>query len=148
MKQHSTEFQEKLEGISFPPALPAKKYVSKYISRYIQTMREKNGNHIEQIHDQWEKIYSHGISSAILAHQQVLLTYCFVPEIKQEEKIHPLLLWLTENLELTQSLWDQKYLSVSDKYLKGVVWRWLEHLLRQLAGILANLNIENNPALI
>lgn len=42
MKQHSAEFQEKLEGVSFPPALPAKKYVSKYIYRYIyQTMQEK-----------------------------------------------------------------------------------------------------------
>lgn len=59
-------------------------------------MQEKNGDCIEKIHDQWEKIYNHGISYAIPAHQQVLLTYCFVPEIKQEEKIHPLLLWVTE----------------------------------------------------
>lgn len=60
-------------------------------------MQEENGDHIEQIHDQWEKICSKGISSVIPAHQQVLLMYCFVPEIKQEEKIHPLLLWATED---------------------------------------------------
>lgn len=29
MKQHSADFQEKLEGVSIPPALPAKKYVPK-----------------------------------------------------------------------------------------------------------------------
>lgn len=99
MKQHSADFQEKLEGVSIPPALPAKKYVPKYKDRCIyQTVWGKNGDHSE--HDQWGKICSHSIRSAISSHQQVLLIYCFVPEIKQEKKIYSLLLSVTEGKNL------------------------------------------------
>lgn len=60
---------------------------SKYIYRYIDTFAKIDGKEMEIILNKDMNSES-CISSAFLAHQQVLHMYCFLPEIKWEVKIH------------------------------------------------------------